>query len=289
MILGAVFFDYETGNHRFAAEGVLLGLGLYYAFFVFRGDVGLEFWDRRMRNNIELICLNMMFLTLQVWLEWLLQAVQFHLRLHHRLAHLFCCHDGLIGVLKRSIFEHDATVQAHSFGILSYVETFHQLISIVEIRLSEALVHHLDWFRLQVHHTCLFRWLVAHVLQAARVWWIRWYHEGQPVHSASKQWTLRIVALVGNNSVTLLVFHLVTTTRKEGLRRRSRQCKHFHWREACLGVLHARARKVHLLHVRILLFCSHLLFLEVGENNALRGAIMRLENLIGAFSILGKT
>ena len=66
MILGAVFFDYETGNHRFAAEGVLLGLGLYYAFFVFRGDVGLEFRDRRMRNNIELICLDVMFLTLQV-------------------------------------------------------------------------------------------------------------------------------------------------------------------------------------------------------------------------------
>ena len=66
MILGTVFFDYETGNHRFAAEGVLLGLRLYHTFFVFRGDVGLEFWDWRMRNNIELICLDMMFLTLQV-------------------------------------------------------------------------------------------------------------------------------------------------------------------------------------------------------------------------------
>ena len=120
-----------------------------------------------MRDNIELISLDLMFLALQVRLERLFEAFKVDLRLHNGFSHLLRRHHRFIRVLEWSIFEHNTTIQAHGFSILGHVDTFHRLVSLIEVDLSEALVDHLARLRLQIHHTRLLGRSVLHVLQSA--------------------------------------------------------------------------------------------------------------------------
>ena len=50
------------------------------------------------------------------------------LRLHVRFFHLLASLYNFIGVLKRNILEHDAPVEAHSFGFFSNIYVFLKLI-----------------------------------------------------------------------------------------------------------------------------------------------------------------